>query len=368
VNDTMTLFLAGDVMPGRGIDQALLHSVDPMLFEPAVKDARRYLELAEQRSGPIERPLSYEQVWGVALRELERVSPDARVINLEVALTASRDWNRHKGIHYRSHPANVALLRAARIDACVIANNHVLDWGVAGLLETLRVLDDAGVRAAGAGRDRSAARAPAVLRSSAGRLLVFSYALPSAGVPRAWAAASSQPGVNLLEDVSDAQAERVVGAVRAWRREGDRAIVSLHWGPNWGYAVPAAHRRFARRLVDEEAADVVFGHSSHHPLGIEVYRGRLILYGAGDLLNDYEGIGGREAFRPELALMYFPALEPDGLLASLELAPVRVRRLRLERPGREETSWLAERSTRHGAAFGTAVEVTEAGRLRLRWR
>lgn len=364
---TMTLFLGGDVMTGRGIDQVLPYSVDPVLHEPHSRDARHYVELAEEASGPIERPLAYQDLWGVALTVLERVRPDARIINLETAVTTSDDWDRRKRIHYRMHPGNVGLLRTARIDACVLANNHVLDWGRTGLLETLQALRVTGVRTAGAGRDLAEARAPAALETKSGRLLVFSNALPGAGVPLDWNATPVRPGVNVLPDATDEQVERVAAEVRGYRRPGDRTLVSLHWGPNWGYGVPSTHRRFARRLVDERVADIVFGHSSHHPMAAEVYSGRLILYGAGDLLNDYEGIGGREEFRPELTLMYFPVLEPDGALASLELVPLRVRRLRLEPASADEGSWLAERLTREGRALGTAVEHTPGGTLQLRW-
>lgn len=154
--------------------------------------------------------------------------------------------------------------------------------------------------------------------------------------------------------------------MNAVRREGDRVVVSLHWGLNWAYEVPPAQRAFAHRLIDAGAADVVHGHSSHHPKGIEVYGGRPILYGAGDFLDDYEGIGGREGFRSGLTLMYFPVLEPSGALASFEMAPMRIRRLRLQRASEEETAWLQARLHRESRAFG--VEVHRSGdRLALSW-
>lgn len=363
----MTLFLCGDVMSGRGNDQALPHHVDPALHEPAVRDARRYLELAERASGPIEPPLSYEQVWGDLLRELQRARPDARIVNLETAVTTSDDWDRQKGIHYRMHPGNVELLRAAGIDVAVLGNNHVLDWGPGGLRETLTVLRDAGVRTAGAGLDLAQAAAPAVLDTPAGQLRVFSYGTPSAGVPERWRATPERRGVNPLPNLSDAEADRVIARVRAHRAQGDRVVVSLHWGANWGYDVPAAQRRFAHRLIDAGGADVVHGHSSHHPKGIEVYRGRLVLYGAGDFLNDYEGIGGHEAYRPQLTAAYLPVLSADGALASMTLAPMRIRRLRLARASPEDAGWLADRLTREGRPFGTRVLQVDEGRLRLDW-
>jgi poly-gamma-glutamate synthesis protein (capsule biosynthesis protein) len=81
---------------------------------------------------------------------------------------------------------------------------------------------------------------------------------------------------------------------------------------------------------------VVHGHSSHHPKAIELYRGRAILYGCGDLINDYEGIGGYESYRPGLAALYF--VTPG---AGLEAVPFRLRRFRLERAPEADARWLA---------------------------
>jgi poly-gamma-glutamate synthesis protein (capsule biosynthesis protein) len=144
-------------------------------------------------------------------------------------------------------------------------------------------------------------------------------------------------------------------------------IASIHWGDNWGYEIPERHRHFAHRLIDTAGVDVVHGHSSHHPLPIEVHRGRPILYGCGDFLNDYEGISGHEEYRSELTSMYFVSLDPASrALTALELVPMRIRRLRLERASTEEAGWLAETMTREGASFGTSV-VRDGETLRLRW-
>ncbi|MBU1394726.1 MAG: CapA family protein, partial [Gammaproteobacteria bacterium] len=142
----MTLFLCGDVMTGRGIDQVLPHPGDPVLHEGYVTSAPDYVALAERVNGPIPRPAEFAYVWGDALAEWARIAPDLRIVNLETAVTTRDDWQRGKGIHYRMHPANVPCLTAAGIDCCVLANNHVLDWGYAGLAETLETLRRAGLQ------------------------------------------------------------------------------------------------------------------------------------------------------------------------------------------------------------------------------
>ena len=335
------LMLTGDVMLGRGIDQILRHSVDPVIYEGYMRSAKGYVEIAEQKSGIIPRKAPPEYVWGNALAVLRSHRPHARIINLETAMTtASEPWP-GKGIQYRMHPANVDVLRAAAIDCAVLANNHVLDWNREGLIETLETLAKAGIKVAGAGADIVDASAPAIVDVPGGRVLVFAMAHGSSGVPPAWAALPARSGVHLLPDLSRETASHVAQQIKRHpRKAGDRVVVSIHWGGNWGYAVPRDHERFAKALIDAGAADVIHGHSSHHPMRIEVYRGRLILYGAGDLINDYEGIGGYEEFRAELSLIYLPVLSKTGEFESMTLVPMRMERFRLNRATTAEVEWL----------------------------
>jgi len=364
---TLGLFLCGDVMTGRGIDQILPHPAPPELHEDYIKDARDYVALAERRNGPVPRGVAFDYVWGEALEVLERERPAARIANLETSVTLSGDWEA-KGINYRMSPDNVGVLTAAGLDVCGLANNHVLDWGEAGLRDTLRTLDAAGLRIAGAGEDVAAAGAPAIAPlPGGGRLLVFACGLGSSGLPRGWAAAGDKPGVNRLPDLSAATLREVGAAIAAQRRPGDLVVVSLHWGGNWGYEVPDEQRLFARGLIDSASADLVHGHSCHHFKGLEIYRGKLILYGCGDFINDYEGITGEERFRPDLVLMYLPRLRvADGTLAACRLVPLRLRKLRLRAADAEERAWVAERLRRESARFGTTVGPDAAGDLRVR--
>lgn len=355
----MKLFLCGDVMTGRGIDQILAAPCASALDEPWVKDARDYVRLAEEASGPIPRRAQPDYLWGDVLAELERARPDARIVNLETAITTS-DRRAAKGINYRMSPANAACLTAARLDCCVLANNHVLDYGREGLEETLDTLDALGIQTAGAGRNAGEARAPAQLEG----VLVYAFGMESAGVPIDWTAGTAHPGVSFLPGLSAQATDAVADFVLATRQAHERVVVSVHWGGNWGYEVAHQKRSFARRLIDAGAADVVHGHSSHHPRALEIYRDRLILYGCGDLVNDYEGISGHEAFRPELSLLYFPVLDPaSGKLAELTLAPMRMRRFRLQRANDEEAQWLAALVRRES---GLAVKRLADGRLRVR--
>lgn len=159
----ITLFLGGDVMTGRGIDQVLPHPSDPQLHEPFMASARGYVDLAEQAGGSIPQPVDFADIWGDALAEWDRVKPEVRLINLETSVTTSNDYWPGKGIHYHMHPRNIPALAAAHIDFCALANNHVLDWGYAGLTEALATLRQANIHYAGAGQHRQAAETPAAV-------------------------------------------------------------------------------------------------------------------------------------------------------------------------------------------------------------
>ncbi len=175
------------------------------------------------------------------------------MINLETSITTSEDWQ-PKGINYRMHPANLPVLGAAGIDVCVLANNHVLDWGRRGLLDTLAELARQGIRTAGAGRDLAEARAPARIElgpGEGGRLLIFALALasrntgrqdrtrtrggrapadlrPGPGLQEHWAAGVDRPGVFFLPALTVPALDELKALIRRWQRPGDRVLVSIH--------------------------------------------------------------------------------------------------------------------------------------------
>ena len=365
----ITIFMSGDVMTGRGIDQVLPHPGDPLIHESYMKSAAGYVKIAEKVNGPIQQPVSFSYIWGDALEELDRVAPEVRIINLETSITKSNDYWKGKGINYRMHPENIPSLTAARIDVCSLANNHVLDWGYPGLVETLESLKKANLKTAGAGRNLREAQAPAIVNIGGNRrVIVFSFGLTTSGIPLNWVAEENRPGVNLLRDLNDNSLRDIHEKVREVKRKSDIVVASIHWGNNWGYDIPRKQTLFAHRLIDEAGVDIIHGHSSHHVRAIEVYKDKLILYGCGDFLNDYEGISGYEEFRADLSLMYFATVEPftDKLLG-LQMTPTQIRRFKVNRATRVDTLWLRDTLNREGATFGTKVKVGKNNRLTLQW-
>ncbi len=363
----LTVFLCGDVMLGRGVDQILPHPGDPALHEGFSRDALAYVDLAEAVNGRIGYPVGFSWPWGDALDALESAAPDVRVVNLETSVTRSDDFAPGKAVHYRMNPDNLPCLAAARPDVCVLANNHVLDFGRRGLIETLDTLAAAGLRTAGAGRSADEARQPAIVPVEGGlRLLVLAFGVPSSGIPRTWAAVDDRPGVDVVPELSDAAADEIAARARRNKQPGDVVVASIHWGDNWGYGIDDDQIRFAHRLVDG-GVDLVHGHSSHHPRPVEVYRDRLILYGCGDFVDDYEGITGYESFRDDLRPAYLVSVEADtGRLAGLRVVPLRTWRMRLGRALAEDTAWLHATLDRISRRFGAGFDLDPDGLLSLR--
>lgn len=406
------LVLTGDVMLGRGIDALNRVHVDPVIYETCCRSALDYVALARRRSGhpPKDHPAAAyhdpARVWGTLFPHLtgaadeedrdrsasDRVPPDAPrvlLVNLETAVTSRGNPWPAKGINYRTHPANVAALTAANVTFCALANNHVLDWSKEGLVDTLTALDAASIAHAGAGANAAEAWAPAAipLGEDGDRALIVSVAHASSGVPSSWAAGPLSSGVARVEYTD----EGIAAVAAAFDSIGACAgaevrIVSIHWGGNWGWDPEPGQIAFAHALVDRAGVNVVWGHSSHHVKAIEVYRGALVLYGCGDLINDYEGIEHLSAaeFRDSVGLLYEATIGTEGgpagvSLMDLSMLPTRIKYLAVnhaEGGGVEEdvdvddASWLAGVLTREGRrlGFGTSVEVNGVtGKLRLRW-
>ncbi len=367
--DVVTMFLFGDVMLGRGVDQILPHPGDPTLREPVVKDARDYVAMAEHANGAIPRPVDFSWPWGDALGILDRAAPDVRIVNLETSVTRSGQFDPWKQVHYRMEPDNVPALSIAGLDVCTLANNHVLDFGHGGLRQTLAVLSEAGLGTAGAGSDAEEARRPVTIPlERGGRVLVSAIGMVSSGIPPHWAATETRPGVHVVPASAGPDVAEVIEPLRQRRRPGDIVVVSVHWGSNWGYEVTRQQRDLAHALIDH-GVDVVFGHSSHHPRPVDVYRGRLILYGCGDGIDDYEGIGGHEAYHKDLRVLYLASVAADtGALTTLRMVAMRARRMRLERASPEESHWLQATLDRISRPFGSQVIATSDGELSLEWK
>lgn len=317
----ISLALTGDVMLGRGVN-ASLRTVRP------------------------------EEPWGDVLPLLH--AADLRVINLEFAITEHRSpWSRTpKVFHFRADPPSVEVLRAALVDACSLANNHTLDFEERGLLDTLEHLDAAGILHAGAGRDAEEAGRPALL--GADRDLVALLAFTDNEPP--FAAGPNKPGTNYLPVSLEAGVlDRVEAAVGAAREAGARTVVfSNHWGPNMVERPTELFRRFARAVVDR-GADVYYGHSAHVFQGVEIYRGKPILYDTGDFIDDY---AVDPNLRNDRSFLFCVGAEA-GELRRLELFPVALPYARVELARGSEREAILDRMESLSSEMGTTFDRRE---------
>jgi poly-gamma-glutamate capsule biosynthesis protein CapA/YwtB (metallophosphatase superfamily) len=314
----ITLALTGDVMLGRGVNETL-RTVRPV------------------------------ELWGDVLPLLS--SADLRIINLECAITEhKRPWSRTpKVFHFRADPLAVDVLQAARVDACSLANNHTLDFEEQGLLDTLAHLKTAGIRYVGAGRNLEEAARPVLLEEGVA-LVAFTDNEPP------FAAGPDKPGTSYLPVSLEPEVlRRVEEAVGAAREAGANTVVfSNHWGPNMVQRPRESFRRFARAVVDQ-GADVYYGHSAHVFQGVEIYRGKPILYDTGDFIDDY---AVDPNLRNDRSFLFHVCVEGENL-GRLELFPVTLPYARVELAKGTEREAILSHMLSLSDEMGTAFDRRE---------
>ncbi|MBB6402747.1 CapA family protein [Arthrobacter sp. AZCC_0090] len=290
--------------------------------------------------------------WGDTLPVLRQA--DIRFANLECVLADDGTPAAGKMYHFRSDAKNVESLRSAAIDVVSLANNHVFDYGVDALLEMLATLDEHGILYAGAGIDLESARRPVVrwMGATAVGFIAFTDNEPG------WEATARTPGIHYVPvDTGDGRVKELLDMVRRTKDYNQLLVVSAHWGANWGSTVPPAHQSLARALIDA-GADVVFGHSAHIFRGIEIYRGRPIVYSAGDFVDDY-AVDPDE--RNDQSFVFL--LETEGNAPRmLCLHPTNIARLQTRLASRN-AGRIAERMQRLSRQFGTRSTWIEGDKV-----
>jgi poly-gamma-glutamate capsule biosynthesis protein CapA/YwtB (metallophosphatase superfamily) len=234
---------------------------------------------------------------------------DLRIINLECALTTRlQPWTRtSKVFHFRADPSAVSVLQAARIDACSLANNHTLDYEEEGLLDTLRHLESAGIQHAGAGKDERDAARPAILRAGQEGTRVGLVAVTDNELP--FAAGAHRPGTHYL---------------------------------------PVSMETEVLRHVEEAVGMARAG-------GVEIYRGKPILYDTGDFIDDY---AVDPVLRNDWSFLFVATLE-RGTFQRLEMHPVVLSYARVSRAAGSEREAIQERMECLSAELGTPLRRAE---------
>lgn len=253
-----------------------------------------------------------------------------------------------------------------------LANNHIMDFGHQAFAEeTLPFLEECEqlpkyhnkLFFVGVGRDLKSASKPAIIQRTDSSLssrdnirdsdtiCIVAAGSMDSGIPRDWGARKSSEGVLLLPRLhSEAGVTEALAIIKSSlsqhnipvnsggtnKKNKPLIIASIHFGPNWAYRYgddgQSYRQQFAHALIDECGVDLIHGTSSHHIRGMEVYKGKLIIYGAGDLINDYEGFSniGDEDFVEHGAFFIVDICKDDHTLNGLTLIPTVMNRLQLQ--------------------------------------
>ncbi len=276
---------------------------------------------------------------------------DVTFVNLENPLS---DGSPLRGA-FRGNGRFADALAWAGVDVVSVANNHSFDAGEAGLLETLDHLRRAGVSPAGAGRNLNEARQAVFLEQNGVRLVVLAYTqFVNLGVEcfanQERSGVAPMDPLLMVEDIGRAS------------RQADIVAVAVHWGSSATREVFERNREFARELLDA-GADIVLGGHNPDPMGIEVYKGKVIIYSPGHLIFDHTNPGWSDNHLTRLVL------GTEGV-KRLEILPVSGRGQDLSQPylltGSSATAVLRDVQAR-SAGLGTSVEIVEdVGVVRLR--
>ena len=312
MNDKLLIGLTGDVMIGRNVDKAITQ-------------------------------MGYAYPLGDVLPLLR--STAINIINLETTLTHSTTQV-PKVFNFKATPDKVNTLLEARITAATLANNHILDYDIEGLAETIHTLQQAGILYTGAGMTEQEATRPCIITYQELRvgLLGFTDNEPS------WRAKGFNSGTNYIAITSEKDQQRALSMVQEARKEVDLLIVSLHWGPNMRQEPPRLFMSFAHQLI-HEGADVVHGHSAHIFQGVEIYQHKLILYDTGDFIDDYVV---NPMLRNDLSFLFLLEVSHRQVVR-LQLVPVVNSQCQVNLAKGSTHQWCIQRMQHLSAAFATQV-------------
>lgn len=277
---------------------------------------------------------------------------DLAIANLECAMCepCERWHGADKAYYFRAPPVAGEALRDAGIGLVSLANNHILDYDVQGLYETVRILDAHGIAHTGAGVDLAAARTPVIVERQGVRIGMAAFCDHQDD----FAAAENHPGMAWLGLHDEAAAiDAVAHALAPLRAEGVRwPILSLHWGPNMVSEPTARQRRLARAAI-EVGWKIVYGHSAHVFQGVELHEGCPILYAAGDLVDDY---AVDPAFRNDHQMLFELELGEDAL-ERIVMHPLFIKRCRVYPANSAQQAWILKEMRTRCAALGTGAGV-----------
>uniref|UniRef100_A0A7S3XFP0 Capsule synthesis protein CapA domain-containing protein n=1 Tax=Picocystis salinarum TaxID=88271 RepID=A0A7S3XFP0_9CHLO len=342
----LSLVLLGDVMLGRLIDKQLSNVEG-----------------------------SDERIWGDWLPILQR-KHQIVAANLETSVCDHRKLPKmpDRVFNFAVLPQNMTkALSKANVTYVSLANNHVLDFQEGGLLQTIATLKAHGMHFSGAGKSLDEARTPAILTENGVNVAFVSMA----DHPSEWEAKPGVAGINFIDPMSykKADLQHQIKNARSMVDElgGGMVVVFAHWGPNWQWKPSEFIVHLGHDMINC-GADVVFGHSSHHIMGVEIYHGKPIVYGAGAFLDDY---AMDESYRNNLGFLYDLRIQ-RGRPTTLDMYPSMIHHTwmkptsdppyfsSVEKAGEKEARWLRDKLIHLCKDFGTEVQADELSKFSIR--
>jgi poly-gamma-glutamate synthesis protein (capsule biosynthesis protein) len=228
---------------------------------------------------------------------------DIMIGNLEGAYADSGEpWPKGEIPQWRAGAKQIAAIEEGGFHAMGVTNNHIMDYGLDGLYESLGYLDRLGIKHAGGGRNLAEAHAPALVKSREASVAMLAYtsvfatgweATPErGGLATMPARTAFEPDVRTFENpgkppkirswMVDAAKRQLKEDIAAARRQAQIVICSFHWGVSSGYTALTEYQVELGHLAVDHGADLVFGHHPHLLQGIEVYKGIPIFYSLGN--------------------------------------------------------------------------------------
>lgn len=256
---------------------------------------------------------------------------DIALVNQEFAFTLNT-YAVPKVFNFKSDPEHVACLKQAGITVVNLANNHVLDFGIDGMIDTLNTLDQAGIGHVGAGIDSIQAQTPIIIEVKNKKIGIIGCTdnEPS------WQAGRAKPGIFYVSTQSPKELLQVIATVRS---QVDYLIVTMHWGPNMVLRPMSGFVEFAHSLVDH-GVDLFHGHSAHVVQGVERYKGKVILYDTGDFVDDY---AVDEMMRNDISMLFLIKIMHDQEI-KVEHIPVIIRNMRVDLADEQEAQFIVKRT------------------------
>jgi poly-gamma-glutamate capsule biosynthesis protein CapA/YwtB (metallophosphatase superfamily) len=319
-SNNVTVGFTGDVMIGRGVNKII-----------SLK--------------------GYTYPWGNVLPMLR--TTDMNIINLETTLTNS---NRkvEKTFNFKASPDKIKTLEEAHITVANLANNHILDFSEEGLIETIKTLDDAGIKHVGAGLNDTQATKPEIVVVQNIRFGIIGFTDNES----TWKATAKQPGTNYINIARNKDQEYAFSLIEQLRKNVDVLIVTIHWGYNLVEEPSDLFISFAHEMIDH-GADLIHGHSAHIFQALEIYKRKLILYDTGDFIDDYIV---HEDVKNDHSFFFLAEFSQHGIEA-LKLIPVLIDHYQVNLATNDDYKWCIERMQFLSRKFGT--HITNNGNVML---